>query len=140
MRNIALVDTSAIVALFSRRDTRHKDVFSAFEAAQVERVGLITTWPILTETCWFLGAQRQQQALEWIARAGIKIQSIDAALDFIRREMGRYADLPCSLADASLLYAAHITGARDILSIDSDFQVYRLPDRTRFTVIPGGLA
>lgn len=140
MRNIALVDTGAIVALFSRRDSRHKDVFAAFGNAAKERVGLITTWPVLTETCWFLDGARSLHALEWVARAGIKIQSIDSALDFIRREMIRYADLPCSFADASLIYAAHATGARDILSIDSDFQVYRLPDRSPFAVIPGAVS
>jgi hypothetical protein len=45
---------------------------------------------------------------------------------------------PCDFTDATLVYAAVRTGAREIWTLDSDFLVYRLPDRTRFQVIPGG--
>lgn len=51
--------------------------------------------------------------------------------------MSDYEDLPCDFADASLLYAAWRTKVREIWTIDSDFMVYRLPDRSRFRVIPG---
>ena len=34
--------------------------------------------------------------------------------------------------------AAWRTKVREIWTIDSDFMVYRLPDRSRFRVIPGG--
>ena len=37
-------------------------------------------------------------------------------------------------------HAAAKTGVREIWTLDSDFAVYRLPDRTRFKVIPGGKA
>ncbi len=35
-------------------------------------------------------------------------------------------DLPMDFADATLLVAAEITESRDIISIDSDFFIYRL--------------
>ena len=35
------------------------------------------------------------------------------------------------LADASLLVVAMATGIRDVLSLDLDFDIYRLPDRKR---------
>jgi predicted nucleic acid-binding protein len=42
----------------------------------------------------------------------------------------------CDFADASLLYAAWNTKVRDVWTIDSDFSVYRLPDRSRFKINP----
>ena len=52
--------------------------------------------------------------------------------------MAKYDSLPCGFADASLVYAAQRSGVREIWTLDSDFLVYRLPDRSRFKVIPGG--
>ena len=54
----------------------------------------------------------------------------------MRSRMADYADLPCDFADASLLYAAWRTKLREIWSVDSDFGVYRLPDRSGFIVYP----
>jgi uncharacterized protein len=69
--------------------------------------------------------------------AGVEIVSIDAGLAFMRERMTDYQDLPCDFADASLLYAAWRTKVREVWSIDTDFTVYRLPDRSRFKVVPG---
>jgi predicted nucleic acid-binding protein len=66
----------------------------------------------------------------------VEIVSIDAGLEFMRQQMIDYGDLPCDFADASLLYAVWSTKIRDVWTIDSDFAVYRLPDRSRFKVSP----
>ncbi len=140
MRNTALVDTGVIVALLNRRDAYHKVVTELFLNSAERDPELITTWPVVTESCSFLGLERQALVLDWISQTDTKIISIDAGLVFMRSHMARYGDLPCDFADASLLYAAHLTKVREIWTLDRDFQVYRLPDRTRFTVIPSGLA
>lgn len=138
MRSTALVDAGPIVALLNRRDRFHHSVIELFQGL-AERDGLLlTTWPVVAEACSLLGQDRQVLVLDWIAQTKTDIVSIDDGLDFMRREMGRYRDLPCDFADASLLFAAWRTKVRDIWTPDSDFRVYRLPDRTRFTVIPGG--
>ena len=64
--------------------------------------------------------------------------AIDDGLDFIQTYMDRDDSLPCDFTDATLVYAAVRTGAREIWTLDSDFLVYRLPDRARFQVIAGG--
>ena len=81
---------------------------------------------------------RQRRVLDWMGLRGIEVVSIDDGLEFMRARMAEYADWPCDCADASLLYAAWRTEVREIWTVDSDFAVYRLPDRSRFTVIPGG--
>lgn len=74
---------------------------------------------------------------EWIAQTNTQIVSIDDGLEFMRRHMADYQDLPCDFADASLLYAAWRTRVREVWTVDRNFMVYRLPDRSRFRVIPG---
>ena len=97
----------------------------------------LTIWAVIGEACALLGGQRQKLVLDWIAETDTRIVSIDDGLDFMRSQMSDYADLPCDFADASLLYAAWRTKIREIWSIDSDFRVYRLPDRSRFVLHPG---
>jgi uncharacterized protein len=136
----ALVDAGPIVALLNRRDRFHSRVLELFRDLADRDGALISTWPVIAEACSLLGQDRQALVLDWIAQTRTEIASIDHGLDFMRCEMVRYRDLPCDFADASLLYAAWRTKVRDIWTLDADFYVYRLPDRSRFTVIPGGQA
>ena len=135
MRNIVLVDAGAIVALLNRRDRHHAAI-----AALVENFEgtWLTTWAVIAEACALLGARRQRLVLDGVADTDTRIVSIDDGLELMRGWMAKYADLPCDFADASLLYAAWRTEVREIWTVDRDFAVYRLPDRSRFTVIPGG--
>ena len=139
MPNTVLIDTGVIVALLNRHDTFHQAISKLFIERDAGRaVPLLTTWPVIAETCSFLTDHEQVRVLDWLPDAGVEIVSIDAGLDFMRSMMADYSDLPCDFADASLLYAAHVTKVREIWTLDRDFFVYRLPDRSRFTVIPGG--
>jgi uncharacterized protein len=46
--------------------------------------------------------------------------------------MKKYGDLPADLADASLVALCERRGVTTVASIDSDFDVYRLPKGRRF--------
>lgn len=135
MPRSALVDTGVIVAYLNRDDGDH-DRIVAFLG---EYTGtFITTWPVVAEACALVGTRRQNLVLDWIDDPHIHMFSIDTGLAFMRAQLELYADLPCDLADASLLYAASTTGVREIWTLDSDFLVYRLPDRSRLKVTPEG--
>jgi predicted nucleic acid-binding protein len=99
---------------------------------------LVTTWPVVAEACALVGERRQREVLQWVDDPEVTLYSIDDGLKFMRTQLDRYADLPCDFTDASLLYAAVRSGVREIWTLDSDFLVYRLPDKTHFTVVPGG--
>jgi predicted nucleic acid-binding protein len=43
----------------------------------------------------------------------------------------KYSDLPMDFADATLVIAAERTGIHTIISIDSDFDIYRLPGKVK---------
>ncbi len=129
----ALLDTGALVAIVNRRDRHHlrlTELLKSFEGR------FLTTWPVVAEACSFMPDHLQVRVLDWIAAAGVEVVSIDAGLDFMRKTMDAYRDLPCDFADASLVFAAKKTGVRDVWTLDRDFLVFRLPDRSRFTLVP----
>jgi predicted nucleic acid-binding protein len=130
----ALLDAGALVALLNRTDAHHQAVVDLFEGFEGT---LLTTWPVIGEACALVNERRQAAVLEWIAQTDTQIISIDEGLEFMRRHMTVCEDLPCDFADASLLYAAWRTKVREVWTVDRDFMVYRLPDRSRFKVIPG---
>lgn len=135
MPNTVLVDAGIIVAALNRSDRHHARIVELLGAFAGK---LLTTWPVVTEACALLGARRQGLVLEWIDDPDVAIFPIDDGLKFMREQIADYADLPCDFADASLLWAAAQSGVREIWTLDRDFLVYRLPDKSRFTVIPGG--
>ena len=49
--------------------------------------------------------------------------------------MIQYRDTPMDLADASLVLAAEKTGERQILTLDSDFLVYRINGKEAFEIL-----
>jgi predicted nucleic acid-binding protein len=128
-----LLDAGALVAILNRNDRHHADLIKLLQGFDGR---LFTTWPVISEACALVSERAQVRALDWIAEAGVEIVSIDAGLEFMRQQMIDYGDLPCDFADASLLYAVWSTKIRDVWTIDSDFAVYRLPDRSRFKVSP----
>lgn len=131
-----IADTGFWVALANDRDKYHELAVDALSGLDEP---LITTWPVLTETCHLL----------------LKRRSIEAELGFIRsfqqgafmvfdlreehsglllRLMEKYADLPMDLADASLVILAEELHEGRILSTDRrDFQTYRWKNTSPFT-------
>jgi len=124
MKNI-LIDAGPLIALFDRSDQYHLKAISFLKS--LER-GLITTWPVITETSHMLSfsTKAQSNLLEWIERGGLKIYEMEH--DHIGRltELTKkYDDVPMDLADASLMVVSEVKGIHQIASIDSDFYVYR---------------
>ena len=83
---------------------------------------------MITETTHVLDfdVRVQLDFLRWIKRGAIHIFLLDRAhIGRIIALMENYADVPMDLADASLMIAAEQMAVNDILTIDSDFAVYR---------------
>ncbi|MGQ0545779.1 MAG: type II toxin-antitoxin system VapC family toxin [Betaproteobacteria bacterium] len=133
MRN-ALLDTGALVAIVNRRDRFHAPITQLLKDYDGR---FLTTWPVVAEACSFMPDRLQVRILDWIVAAGVEVVSIDDGIDFMRRTMAEYTDLPCDFADAGLVYAATKAGGREIWTLDRDFLVFRLPDRGRFNLVPG---
>jgi predicted nucleic acid-binding protein len=64
---------------------------------------------------------------EWIMKEGVLLQEIQQKdITRIIELTKKYSDRPMDFADATLVIAAEKTGIREIISIDSDFDIYRL--------------
>jgi len=124
MKNI-IIDTGPIVALLNRKD-KHHDRVLAFTKNYYG--GFVTTWAVITEAMHLLrqSIQAQLNLLEWIRRGGIEILQIEKS-DITRMITltKKYSDLPMDLADCSLIILAEKLNIKDIISIDSDYDIYR---------------
>lgn len=130
-----IADTGFFYALADRSDRHHA---RALEKLEGLNEGLITTWPVLTETTHLINMRLapavSARFLGNIADGFCAVHALDPAqLRRIAALMAKYADLPMDLADASLLLLAEHLGDGRILSTDRrDFQTYRFKDTRPF--------
>ncbi len=130
MRKI-IADSGPLIALFDPSD-RGRPTVERF--LRKFKGGLVTSWPVLTEVCHMLGfsVDRQVDFLEWVQRGAVEIRDLPGnAMETMIRATKTYSNVPMDLADASLLVLAAEARLREILTFDSDFDIYRLPDRSR---------
>ncbi len=130
-----LADTGFFVALANRAD-RHHAVAKA--ALATLRQPLVTTWPVMTETCHLLASRLGIDAeISFVRSASfgafevfaLERSHLPRALALIEK----YRALPMDLADASLVILADESGSGDILSTDArDFGAYRWKHRKPF--------
>ena len=127
-KSTIIVDTGAFIALFNRRDAAHLAAQKAFAELQEP---LITSFPVITETCYFLAETVSQTAQSKFLKSFVleAFQIFDLQsnhIDPMVTLMEKYADLPMDMADASLVILAEHLNSGRILSIDRrDFSVYR---------------
>ena len=132
-----LVDAGPLVAIFDRRQPQHQACLLSL--AELE-LPLVTTWPAFAEAMYLLG-----KAGAWPAQDLLWQFVIDSNLlvrctpteehTRLRALMAQYRDRPMDLADASLVAAAEAMGAKRVLTLDSDFHIYRLHGRESLEVI-----
>ncbi len=124
-----LIDTGPLVALFDRDDAYHDEIVRFLETFHGN---LVTTWPVVTETSYLLrfNAETQVDFFEWLKRDAVQLTNIEKKhLERIVELITKYSDIPMDLADASLIVAAESMDINDIVSIDTDYFVYRTKSR-----------
>jgi len=131
-----LVDASALIALLDRDDAAHE---RCVEALKKIRDPLVTVWPALTEAMHLLAdTPRGPDALcDMVSDDALKLISLEAPdLARMKQLMEKCRDLPMDFADAALVCAAERERLTRIVTFDRHFEIYRLPRRSRFTVLP----
>ena len=130
-----ITDTGFWLALINKRDKHHVQAITFMSGC---REDLITSWPVITETCYMLGRdlgiKSQITFLQLIKSDLLYVSDISSAyIDNIEKLMIKYADLPMDLADASMVILADELGHGRILSTDQrDFQCYRWKNHKPF--------
>ena len=129
MLSSVLIDAGPLIALFDSSEKRHAGICAFLKKG---RYRFISTLAVLTEVSHMLDFSNaaQQDFYEWILCKGVIISDINQN-DILRiSELTRkYADLPMDFADATLVVTAEKTGIREIISLDKDFDIYRLPGK-----------
>jgi uncharacterized protein len=130
-----IADTGFWVALMNQKDDYHVHALQALTNVQEP---LITTWPVITETCYLLlrdgGTRQQSQFIDSMAAKEFEVFEIKADKSSrISQLLKQYADSPMDLADASLVILAEHLGHGRILSADQrDFNTYRWKNKEPF--------
>lgn len=124
-----IVDTGFWLTLANKNDSAHQLANKLFQKLGNEK--FITTWCVVTETCYLLQKRVNIDAPKLFIRKismGL-LQVFDLKQSHclrIEQLMEQYRDLPMDLADASLVILAEELGHGRILSVDyRDFNTYR---------------
>lgn len=130
-----LLDTGCIVALLDRSERSHKRCANIVEEISAP---LVTCEAVIAEACWLLrDVHGAADAVLDNVEAGVfdvpfRLASRAKA---VRSLMKRYARVPMDLADACLVDLAEQLDTPQILTLDSDFHVYRWKKTRAFDVL-----
>ena len=138
MKN-TIIDAGPLIALFNKDDKYNKKVK---EFLMVYRGILTTSWPVITEVCYMLSYNINSQVdfLKWVDLGALHIEDIKAIdIKRIIQLSQKYSDMPMDLADATLIIISERLGIKEIITIDSDYYIYRTIEKEMITNIFGGL-
>jgi len=128
-----IVDTGPLVALLNRRERHHA---WAVETMDVIEPPIFTCDAVLSEACFLLQDVKggSDAVLELVARGIVRSDfHVTAELDALRALMKKFASVPMSLADACLVRMSELDQRTVVLTLDSDFKIYR---RNKRQVVP----
>jgi predicted nucleic acid-binding protein len=131
--NRVIVDAGPLVALLNGSDKHHAWTRTVLDDVEPP---MTTCEAVISEACFQLhrinGAQ--DAVLELVARGVVTVGfSLEAELPAVRKLMERYSSVPMSLADACLVRMSELEPRATLITLDSDFKIYR---RNRRQVIP----
>ncbi|AFZ56654.1 PIN domain-containing protein [Anabaena cylindrica FACHB-243] len=122
---IILTDSSILFAYYSVKDNYNESVCNFFEQCSSE---LITTTACVTEVMYLLSRdyRTQNEFLKDLAQKLYQCIPL-VSQDFTRiRELNeQYADLPGDFADLSLITISERLNIAAIVTLDTDFDIYR---------------
>ena len=131
----AIVDTGPLVAFFDRSERHHR--WTADRIKELD-APLLVCEPVLTETSYLLARfPRAQDAVFKLLENGALALAfrLDEHIGMLHRLLRKYRDTPMSLADACIVRMAEIHEDHCVLTLDSDFTVYRKHGRLPLTLM-----
>ena len=130
-----LIDTGPLVAILCAGDKDHAWTVAQFRALPPP---FLTCEAVIAEACYLIERRRVNGAvlLERIENGLLRIAlEIEDHCAELRKLMTRYANVPMSLADSCLVRLSEIYPQCHVLTLDSDFRVYRRNGRQMIPTI-----
>lgn len=130
-----LIDTGPIVAFLNKNDQHHD-----FVEDQMGKLPppFFTCEAVLTESFFLMSRlpNGAEKLIELLETQHIRIKNVyQNHQTSVHRLIKNYSNVPMSLADACLVQMAEGTGSGPVFSLDSDFQIYRLPNGNPISLI-----
>ncbi len=124
MKQKVIVDTGVLVAILNKNDSYHGWAIQQFANIQPP---LLTCEAIISEACFLLRRYQQSNLLlQWLEKGVLSLPfSLQNEIQPLNILLKKYSDVPMSLADGCLVRLAEIYPQSQILTLDSDFKVYR---------------
>lgn len=125
MSGYLILDTGPWVALHCRDDTHHTWAKAQFALSEGP---LLTCEAVVAETCFLLARSGfdPARALTLIERGVVRVtMSLTEQVSSVRALFERYDSVPASLADACLVRMSELHDPCRVLTLDSDFLIYR---------------
>ncbi|WP_069791775.1 type II toxin-antitoxin system VapC family toxin [Cyanobacterium sp. IPPAS B-1200] len=122
---IIITDGSILIAYYSARDNYHNAACRFFEQCTSK---LITSLPCITEVMYLLSAdyRTQNEFLNDLAENLYEcIPLLPKNFSRIKELNKQYVDLPGDFADLSLITISEKLNISVVLTLDSDFDIYR---------------
>jgi predicted nucleic acid-binding protein len=139
MRDVVLLDTGPLVAFLNRTDRHHEWAKTQWERV---RPPFFTCEAVLAEACCLLRAYPGggQAVFALVDRGVIQVGlDLEDEAESVAALLGRYGNVPISLADACLVRMAERQGRSRVLTLDRDFRIYRKHRRQVIpTIMPQG--
>lgn len=137
MLNSVLIDAGPLIALFDASEKNHRNIKKFLKEHPYRYVSTIAVFTEVSHMLDF-SISAQQDFYKWVMYKGVIIGDINQNdMPHLVDLAGKYADLPMDFADATLVITAEKTGIREIISLDKDFDIYRLPGKERIHNIYG---
>ena len=124
MKQQVIVDTGVLVAIINKNDSYHRWAIQQFADIQPP---LLTCEAIISEACFLLRHYQQSNLLlQWLEKGVLSLPfSLQNEIQSLNALLKKYSDVPMSLADGCLVRLAEVYPQSQILTLDSDFKVYR---------------
>lgn len=128
-----VIDTGPLVALLNRRDRHHAWVREVLDTVEPP---IFTCEAVVSEACFLLGRLTggSDAVLGMLSAAILKVDfRMLSEIDALRGLMRKFASVPMSVADACLVRMTELDVQSVLVTLDSDFRVYR---RNRRQIVP----
>lgn len=135
MARAAIADTGPLVAYFDRGERNHA---WAVERVRELEVPLLICEPVLAEVMYLLGElpKAQDALFELIENGALRLAfHVEEHVPVLRALHRKYRDRPMSLADACIVRMAELFDEHHVLTLDSDFSIYRKHGRRPLDLI-----
>ena len=133
--NGIIVDTGPLVAFLNAHDTHHQWASKTLDTITPP---ISTCEAVISEACFLLRQIKggADAVLALVSRGIVRVEfSLTSEVEPVRKLMTKYATVPMSLADACLVRMTELAPRSTVLTMDSDFHIYRRSGRHVVPVI-----